>query len=59
MPDRLIGDAGRIRQVLHNLVSNAVKFTRSGSVTVHARVVRALGAVVRTDVAAEARAIPG
>ncbi|MDR0906753.1 MAG: response regulator [Oscillospiraceae bacterium] len=41
LPDRLVGDALRVKQILNNLLSNAFKFTEQGSV--HLRLSRESG----------------
>jgi signal transduction histidine kinase/ligand-binding sensor domain-containing protein/CheY-like chemotaxis protein/HPt (histidine-containing phosphotransfer) domain-containing protein len=43
LPDYVIGDPGRVRQVLLNLGTNAVKFTHSGEVSINLRLITADG----------------
>jgi signal transduction histidine kinase/ligand-binding sensor domain-containing protein/CheY-like chemotaxis protein len=49
--DALLGDEIRLRQVIVNLVGNAIKFTRSGGITVRAATTRLSDGRVRLDVA--------
>lgn len=43
VPNALLGDPTRITQILNNLITNAIKFTDKGSITVHVSLVEQAG----------------
>lgn len=60
VPQRLIGDPGRLRQILVNLLENAFRFTTSGAVTVSIRLLeqKASGTRLKFSVADTGIGIP-
>ncbi len=51
IPELVVGDGTRIGQVVSNLVSNAIKFTDAGSVSIHCRVKETAAAHISVAVA--------
>ena len=50
LPERVMGDAGRLRQMLTNLIGNAIKFTSTGEVLVKAAPIDGNAGVLRFEV---------
>lgn len=53
IPPLLLGDPNRLRQVLNNLIGNAVKFTASGGVHVNARLLNRDGSELELEFTVE------
>ncbi len=50
IPDKIIGDRLRLLQILSNLISNAIKFTEKGSITVSAEITERHGSTLLLDI---------
>ena len=50
LPERVMGDAGRLRQMLTNLIGNAIKFTSAGEVLVKAAPVDGNAGMLRFEI---------
>lgn len=37
IPSRVFGDSSKVKQILNNLISNAIKFTKEGMITIHVK----------------------
>lgn len=49
VPERFIGDSKRLRQILFNLGSNAIKFTEKGSVAINVRKIEVSNDIVELE----------
>jgi two-component system, sensor histidine kinase and response regulator len=58
MPREFLGDPGRVRQILLNLLGNALKFTKAGSITIGVKSEGTYPAGVRVSVADTGIGIP-